>query len=152
MKNWQIWSWERAKSFAISFSFSFSHSSLQALPETSCSSDKSFDHSPSRSTGTHTYCTVASTVGAMTILRQSWPPKHSKETYFPRITIIICIFSFFFYRPSKSQTSRWLLYRLEVAREALGDTDGVVGVAVPVTPEDVAMAVEELEDVETINY
>ena len=39
-----------------------------------------------------------------------------------------------------------------MAREALGDTDGVVGVAVPVTPEDVAMAVEELEDVETINY
>ena len=34
----------------------------------------------------------------------------------------------------------------------MGDVDGVVGMAVPVAPEDVAMAVEELKDVETINH
>ena len=54
---------------------------------------------------------------------------------------------FFFYRHFNSPTSKWWSYPLGVAREAAGDADGVIGVAVPAALVDVAVdvAVEELD-------
>ena len=52
-------------------------------------------------------------------------------------------FLFFFYRHFKSPTSKWWSYPLGVAREAAGDADGVIGVAVPAALVDVDEAVDE---------
>ena len=58
--------------------------------------------------------------------------------------LLLCLSSFFFFRHFKSPALKW---RLRVAREAAGDADGIIGMAVPMAPVDVAVAVaaEELD-------
>ena len=97
MMNWQRWSWRRAKLLLLililhSSSYSSGYGS-SSIWYSSCSPSSS-THNPYSSIHKSS-STVASTMSATTILQQSWPPKHSKEIYFPHITISICISSFF---------------------------------------------------------